>query len=175
MTYGSNIAARFLMLAVQSNSSSRATDGRTHFKSTQMINMMMMLQLPIYHITLFPRSVAPILPTPHSQTATPSPLISGMQSMQANPAPPVGSPSPYPFSHVRRNNAYSTYPIHPAPSSNYASNHPSAIEEQLALQMQMYALNNHAALSDSTFSPSSTTFPGPGYNPWTFLQASRAF
>ncbi|KAG2114982.1 hypothetical protein BD769DRAFT_1629970 [Suillus cothurnatus] len=41
--------------------------------------------------------------------------------------------------------------------------------------MQMYALNNHAALSDSTFSPSSTPFPGPGYNPWTFLQASRAF
>jgi hypothetical protein len=151
MTYGSNIAARFLMLAVQSN------------------------RRPHPFQVLFPRSVAPIPPTPHSQTAAPSPLISGMQSMQANPAPPVGSPSPYPFSLVRRNNAYSTYPIHPAPSSNYASNHPSAIEEQLALQMQMYALNNHAALSDSTFSPSSTPFPGPGYNSWTFLQASRAF
>lgn len=129
----------------------------------------------ISHYFQSPRPVAPIPPTPHSQTAAPSPLISSMQSMQASPAPPVGSPYPYPFSHVRRNNAYSTYPIHPAPSSNYDPNHPSVIEEQLALQMQMYALNNHAALSDSTFSPSSTPFPGPGYNPWTFLQASRAF
>ncbi|KAG2738789.1 hypothetical protein P692DRAFT_20823208 [Suillus brevipes Sb2] len=97
-----------------------------------------------------------------------------MQSVQASPAPPVGSPYPYPFSHVRRNNAYSAYPIHTTPSSNYDPNHPSAIEVQFALQMQMYALNNHTALSDSTFSPSSTPFPGPGYNPWTFLQASRA-
>lgn len=129
----------------------------------------------ISHYFQSPRPVAPIPPTPHSQTAAPSPLISSMQSMQASPAPPVGSPYPYPFSHVRRNNAYSAYPIHTAPSSNYDPNHPSAIEEQFALQMQMYALNNHAALSDSTFSPSSTPFPGPGYNPWTFLQASRAF
>ncbi|KAG2038262.1 hypothetical protein BDR03DRAFT_933652 [Suillus americanus] len=129
----------------------------------------------ISHYFQSPRPVAPIPPTPHSQTAAPSPLISSMQSMQASPAPPVGSPYPYPFSHVRRNNVYSTYPIHTAPSSNYDPNHPSAIEEQFALQMQMYALNNHAALSDSTFSPSSTPFPGPGYNPWAFLQASRAF
>lgn len=126
----------------------------------------------ISHYFQSPRPVAPIPPTPHSQTAAPSPLIS---SMQASPAPPVGSPYPYPFSHVRRNNTYSAYPVHTAPSSNYDPNHPSVIEEQLALQMQMYALNNHAALSDSTFSPSSTPFPGPGYNPWTFLQASRAF
>jgi hypothetical protein len=39
----------------------------------------------------------------------------------------------------------------------------------------MYALNNNAAMSDSTFSPSSTPFPGAAYNPWAFLQASRAF
>jgi len=126
----------------------------------------------ISHYFQSPRPVAPIPPTPHSQTAAPSPLIS---SMQASPAPPVGSPYPYPFSHVRRNNTYSAYPVNTAPSSNYDPNHPSVIEEQLALQMQMYALNNHAALSDSTFSPSSTPYPGPGYNPWTFLQASRAF
>ncbi|KAG1788526.1 uncharacterized protein HD556DRAFT_1447731 [Suillus plorans] len=89
-----------------------------------------------------------------------------MMAMQSlRPAPPVGSPYPYPFSHVRRNNVYSTYSIHTAPSSNYDPNHPSVIEEQLTLQMQMYALNNHAALSDSTFSPSSTPFPGAGYNP----------
>ncbi|KAH7881846.1 hypothetical protein F5I97DRAFT_2069387 [Phlebopus sp. FC_14] len=120
------------------------------------------------------RPNAPIPPTPHSQTAapSPSPFIS---SIQPSPAPPVGSPYPYPFSHVRRNNSYSTYPIHPAPSSNYDPNHPSVIEEQLALQMQMYALNNNGAMTDSTFSPSSTPFPGAGYNPWAFLQASRAF
>jgi len=80
---------------------------------------------------------------------------------------------PYPFSHVLRNNTYSAYPVHTAPFSIYDPNHPSIIKEQLAPQMQMYALNNHAALADPTFSPSSTPFPGPGYNPWTFLQASR--
>ncbi|KAG2137511.1 hypothetical protein DEU56DRAFT_912722 [Suillus clintonianus] len=123
----------------------------------------MMPQLPIYRITSkFLVQAAPIPPTPHSQTAAPSPLISGMQSMQASPTPPVGSPYPYSFSHVRHNNTYSGYPIHTAPSSNYNPNHPSVIEEQLALQMQMYALNNHVALSDFTFSPSSTPFPSHG-------------
>ena len=119
------------------------------------------------------RPNAPIPPTPHSQTAapSPSPFIS---SIQPSPAPPVGSPYPYPFTHVRRN-PYPAHVIPTAPSSNYDPNHPSVIEEQLALQMQMYALNNNAAMSDSTFSPSSTPFPGAAYNPWAFLQASRAF
>ncbi|KAI5997334.1 hypothetical protein EDC04DRAFT_2909643 [Pisolithus marmoratus] len=113
------------------------------------------------------RPNAPIPPTPHSQTAapSPSPLVS---SIQPSPAP-VGSPYPFPFSHVRRNFAY-TQPT--APSTTYD---PASIEEQIALQMQMYALNNHAVLSDSTFSPSSTPFPAPGHNPWTFLQSTRAF
>ncbi|KAI5996575.1 hypothetical protein F5J12DRAFT_725660 [Pisolithus orientalis] len=113
------------------------------------------------------RPNAPIPPTPHSQTAapSPSPLIS---SIQPSPAP-VGSPYPFPFSHVRRNVAYAP-PT--APSTTYD---PASIEEQIALQMQMYALNNHAVLSDSTFSPSSTPFPRSGYNPWTFLQSTRAF
>lgn len=118
------------------------------------------------------RPNAPIPPTPQTTAPSPSPFVS---SIQPSPAPPVGSPYPYPFSHVRRNNTYSGYPVHTAPSSNYDPNHPSVIEEQLALQMQMYALNNNAAMSDSTFSPSSTPFPGQGYNPWAFLQASRAF
>ncbi|KAG9308741.1 hypothetical protein JVU11DRAFT_10114 [Chiua virens] len=119
------------------------------------------------------RPNAPIPPTPHSQTAAPSPSPF-VSSIQPSPAPPVGSPYPYPFTHVHRN----TYPVHAvptAPTSAYDPNHPSVIEEQLALQMQMYALNNNAAMSDSTFSPSSTPFPGTGYNPWAFLQASRAF
>ena len=127
-----------------------------------------------------PRPMAPIPPTPHSQTAapSPSPLIS---SVQPSPAPPVGSPYPYPFTHVRRSHAYANAaaaaaagsPI--APSSSYDPNHPSVIQEQLALQMQMYAMNNHAPVSESNFSPASTPYPGSGYNPWTFLQASRAF
>ena len=93
-----------------------------------------------------------------------------MSSIQPSPAPPVGSPYPYPFGHVRRQYAVPAVPT--APSTNYDPNH---IEEQLALQMQMYALNNNAAMSDSTFSPSSTPFPGATYSPWAYLQASRAF
>ncbi|KAF9224583.1 hypothetical protein BS17DRAFT_808244 [Gyrodon lividus] len=120
------------------------------------------------------RPNAPIPPTPHSQTGAPSPSPF-VSSIQPSPAPHAGSPYPYPFTHVPRNRAYSGYPIHTAPSSNYDPNHPSVIEEQLALQMQMYALNNNAAVSDSTCSPSSTPFPGAGYNPWAFLQATRAF
>ena len=117
------------------------------------------------------RPNAPIPPTPHSQTAAPSPSPF-VSSMQPSPAPPVGSPYPYPFTHVRRN--YTVPAVPTAPSSTYDPNHPSVIEEQLALQMQMYALNNNAPMTDSTFSPSSTPFPTT-YNPWAFLQASRAF
>ncbi|KAG2136024.1 hypothetical protein DEU56DRAFT_806086 [Suillus clintonianus] len=160
MICGISTAARFLTIVVQNHNNTRATDGHTRCKtkSTQMIRITMMPSLLIYRIT------SRLLVQSHlyRETAVPSPLISGMQSMQASPAPPVGSPYPYPFSHVRRNNTYSGYPIHTVPSSNYDPNHPSVIEEQLALQMQMYALNNHATLSDSTFSPSSTPFPDPG-------------
>lgn len=121
-----------------------------------------------------PRPMAPIPPTPQSNTAapSPSPMIS-ISSIQPSPAPPVGSPYPYPFTHVRRAHAYPASPL--GASSNYDPNHPSVIQEQLALQMQMYALNNHAPVSESNFSPASTPYPGSGYNPWTFLQASRAF
>ena len=125
-----------------------------------------------------PRPNAPVPPTPHSQTAapSPSPLISGMQSVPPySPIPPVGSPYPYPFSHVRRSHGYAN-PIRPSASSTYDQNHPSVIQEQLALQWQMYALNNsRAPPSDSTLSPSSTPFQGAGYNPWAFLHTNRAF
>ncbi|KAG2126268.1 hypothetical protein DEU56DRAFT_822541 [Suillus clintonianus] len=165
MICGTSRAARFLTLVVQINNSIRATGGHTRckIKSTQMIRITMMPQLPLYRIT-FKLLVQSHLYRPHLTTRLllRSPLISGMQSMQASPAPPVGSPYPYPFSHVRRNNTYCGCPIHTAPSSNYDPNHPSVTEGQLALQIQMHALNNHAALSDSTFSPSSTPFPGPG-------------
>ncbi|KAG2153158.1 hypothetical protein DEU56DRAFT_751774 [Suillus clintonianus] len=45
--------------------------------------------------------------------------------------PPVGSPYPYTFLHIRRNNTYSGHLIHTAPSSNYNPSHPSEIKEQL--------------------------------------------
>ena len=118
-----------------------------------------------------PRPMAPIPPTPHSQTAapSPSPLIS---SIQPSPAPPVGSPYPYPFTHVRRTQAYAPSPI--GDGSMYDPNHPSAIQEQLAMQMQMYALNNHVPVSESSFSPPPSG-GGIAYNPWTYLQSSRMF
>lgn len=118
-----------------------------------------------------PRPNAPVPPTPHSATAapSPSPLISGMHSVGPSPAPPVGSPYPYPFTHIRRAGGYNAS----QQSSTYDPNHPAAIQEQLARQMQIYAMNNAAILSDSTLSPSSTPFPGPGYNPWAFLPTTR--
>ncbi|TFK53333.1 hypothetical protein OE88DRAFT_1655450 [Heliocybe sulcata] len=121
-----------------------------------------------------PRPGAPVPPTPHSQTAapSPSPLISGLRSeLGPSPAPPmpIGSPYPYPFTHIRRAHGH----IPSQQSSNYDPNHPAAIQEQLARQMQIYAMNNAAIMSDSTLSPSSTPFPGPGYNPWAFLPTTR--
>ena len=123
-----------------------------------------------------PRPNAPIPPTPHTHTAapSPSPLISGLQSMPPySPIPPAGSPYPFPFSHVRRQHAYPNQ-TRSGLSSNYDPNHPAAIQEQIALQLQMYALNNNRAMSDSTLSPSSTPFPPTGYNPWALLHANRA-
>ncbi|EED77252.1 predicted protein [Postia placenta Mad-698-R] len=113
------------------------------------------------------RPNAPIPPTPHSQTAapSPSPLISAMQSEVEHRQ--IGSPYPYPFTHIRRTTVAAP-PV--APSSSYDMNNPAVIREQLALQMQIYALNNGLAPpSDSTFSPPSTPFPGPAYYPWTFV------
>jgi hypothetical protein len=128
------------------------------------------------------RPGAPIPPTPHSHTAapSPSPLISGMGRANGmkpvlppySPAPPVGSPYPYPFGHIRRGQSYGgSY----NPTVDLSQMDPNVVREQLALQMQIYALNNGGMVSDSTLSPSSTPFPGPQYNPWTFLQTSNAF
>ncbi len=128
------------------------------------------------------RPGAPIPPTPHSHTAapSPSPLISGMGRMNGmkpvlppySPAPPVGSPYPYPFGHIRRGQSYTgSY----NGTVDLSQMDPNVVREQLALQMQIYALNNGGMVSDSTLSPSSTPFPGPQYNPWTYLQTSNAF
>ena len=116
------------------------------------------------------RPGAPVPPTPQSHTAapSPSPLISAMPS-DFEPRQ-IGSPYPYPFTHIRRSTV--SGPI-ATPSTNYDMNNPDVIREQLALQMQIYALNNGLAppSSESAFSPSSTPFPGPGYNPWAFVPA----
>ena len=118
------------------------------------------------------RPQAPIPPTPHSQTTAPSPsplvhLGSGGYDLEQHRN--VGSPYPYPFSHVRRN----AYTAARTPSIAYDPNDPNVIREQLALQMQIYALNNAAASSaDSSFSPSSTPFP---HNPWAFVPTMRGF
>ncbi|KAN0129989.1 hypothetical protein V8E53_012143 [Lactarius tabidus] len=40
---------------------------------------------------------------------------------------------------------------------------PNVVREQLALQMQIYVLNNGGMVSDSTLSPSSTPFPGNAF------------
>ncbi|KZT74610.1 hypothetical protein DAEQUDRAFT_201332 [Daedalea quercina L-15889] len=114
------------------------------------------------------RPNAPIPPTPQTNTAapSPSPLLSAMQS-EAEPRQ-IGSPYPYPFTHIRR----STMPaMQQAPSSTPDMNNPDYIREQMALQWQIYALNNgyQQASDASTFSPPGTPFPGPGYNPLAFV------
>ena len=119
------------------------------------------------------RPQAPIPPTPHSQTTAPSPSPYGLPpgGYDLEQHRKVGSPYPHPFSHVRRN----AYTAARTPSIAYDPNDPNVIREQMALQMHIYALNNAAAASsaDSSFSPSSTPFPAPGYNPWAFV--SRGF
>ncbi|THH17590.1 hypothetical protein EW146_g3265 [Bondarzewia mesenterica] len=95
------------------------------------------------------RPNAPIPPTPHSQTAapSPSPLVSGMHFANGSkpvlppysPAPPGGSPYPYPYGHIRRGQSYSGSQTGTMDLANYD---PNVIREQIALQMQIYALNN---------------------------------
>ncbi|KAI0786552.1 hypothetical protein C8Q75DRAFT_772157 [Abortiporus biennis] len=118
------------------------------------------------------RPNAPIPPTPQSHTAAPSPSPAISAAPSEIEARQVGSPYPYPFTHIRRT-ALSAAQM--APSSSYDPNQLAAVREQFAQQMQIYAINNgFAPPSESTFSPSSTPFPGPGYNPWAFVhQASR--
>jgi hypothetical protein len=137
------------------------------------------------YLQAYLQSPRPPAPTPGITTnpvPSPSPMVSATPSEAggyAQPHRPVGSPYPFPFDHVRRQNIYSSGsyaapPSAPPPDSgtgSYDPNDPAAIEAQLALQAQMYALNNYAATSDVTLSPSGTPFPHAGQNPWAFLQA----
>ncbi|CCM05730.1 uncharacterized protein FIBRA_07962 [Fibroporia radiculosa] len=112
------------------------------------------------------RPNAPIPPTPHSQTAAPSPLISAIQSEIETR--PIGSPYPYPFTHIRRT---AIAAAQQAPSSSFDINSPEFIREQIQRQLQVYAMNNGLPQpqTDSTFSPPATPFPAPGYYPYPFL------
>ena len=88
------------------------------------------------------RPGAPIPPTPHSHTAapSPSPLISGMGRANGvkpvlppySPVPPVGSPYPYPFGHIRRGQSYGgSY----NGTVDLSQTDPNVVRGQLALQM----------------------------------------
>ncbi|GLB45930.1 putative thyroid hormone receptor binding [Lyophyllum shimeji] len=131
-----------------------------------------------------PRPDAPIPPTPHSQTAapSPSPLLSGNYGVGGkdlppfSPVAPVGSPYPYPFTHVRRTQTFSgPHPNRPQVPGAFNAAELSTIQQQMIKQWQVYAQNHHAGnVTDSTLSPSSTPFPGGGaYNPWAFLHTKR--
>lgn len=122
-----------------------------------------------------------ILPDPHSYiiTTSPSPIVTGVSREKGkkpvllpySPVQSVDSPYPVPFEHIhRRSNA--------SPDNETMGNpqiDSNSAREQLALRMQTFALNNGGMVSDSTLSPSSTPFPGPQYNPWTFSRTYSAF
>jgi hypothetical protein len=117
------------------------------------------------------RPDAPVPPTPHSQTAppSPSPLISGYGAgKQYRPMRAGGSPYPFPFGHVRRNRQSQRYF-----PGNFDPNHPSVISEQVARQWQIFAQNNHGDMTDSTLSPSSTPFQGELYDQWAYVHTNR--
>ena len=124
---------------------------------------------------------ASVPPNPHSYITAPSPslFIAGMShEMGKKPVIPsygpeqsVDSTYPNPFEHIRRrSNAGSDNETMGNPQID-----PNSAREQLALQMQIFALKNGGMVSDSTLSPSSTPFPGPQYNPFTFLHTCSAF
>ncbi|KAJ7467202.1 hypothetical protein FB451DRAFT_1561079 [Mycena latifolia] len=105
----------------------------------------------------FPR---PRAPGPPSRTPSPPSSISGADNEREeyppfSPIAPVGSLYPYPFNRIRRKSGY-PYASRAYPSDD--PNHPSAIQEQLARQWQVYAQNQSVLadghVSDRTFTPS---------------------
>ena len=124
------------------------------------------------------RPDAPIPPTPHSQTAapSPSPLISGYGGNQDlpnyRPMRAAGSPYPFPFGHVRRSRpvGQSVGGRNSLLSSGLAMD-----PNRIARQYQIYAQNAHQGnITDSTLSPSSTPFqPDNMFDQWAYLHTAR--
>ncbi|KAF9475271.1 hypothetical protein BDN70DRAFT_814377 [Pholiota conissans] len=123
-----------------------------------------------------PRPDAPIPPTPHSQTAapSPSPLLSGYGPAVADlPSSyrmrTAGSPYPFPFTHVLRNRQL---PGRFLPGA--MDQHQQSVTEQVARQWQIFAQNNHQGnVTDSTLSPRGTPFQPDMYNQWAYLHTQR--
>ncbi|KAH9483255.1 hypothetical protein JR316_0005359 [Psilocybe cubensis] len=126
------------------------------------------------HYLNSPRPDAPVPPTPHSQSTAPSP--SPLLHVYNNggtyrPARAAGSPYPYPYDHVLRNR-------HIPPSQRFFPNgiDQSTITDKVARQWQIYAQNNHGAVTDSTLSPSATPFrpnTDSRYDEWAILHTTR--
>ncbi|KAF8960271.1 hypothetical protein BDZ97DRAFT_1620132, partial [Flammula alnicola] len=120
-----------------------------------------------------PRPDAPIPPTPHSQTAapSPSPLLSGYgvgkELPLYRPIRAAGSPYPFPFNHVRRNRQVQGQRFLPSGLE------PPTLTEQVARQWQVFAQNNQGNITDSTLSPSSTPFQGDLFDHWAYLHTQR--
>ena len=120
-----------------------------------------------------PRPDAPIPPTPHSQTAAPSPSPYYPSYVPKDmPVPSrrfhAGSPYPYPFNHVRRQrpqpSRFGTFPNGVDPND---------LTEKIARQWQVYAQNNQGSVTDSTLSPRSTPFQDHMYDHWAYLHTQR--
>lgn len=123
-----------------------------------------------YHMS--PRPDAPIPPTPHSQTAapSPSPLLSeyGREMLAHRALRAAGSPYPFPYNHVRRNRQMA--------GSNGANEQQilaEQINEQITRQWQIYA-QNMGQITDSTLSPSSTPFQGELFEHWADMHIRRS-
>ncbi|KAF8189738.1 hypothetical protein BJ912DRAFT_966295 [Pholiota molesta] len=121
-----------------------------------------------------PRPDAPIPPTPHSQTAapSPSPLLSAYGIANDLPAyrmraAAAGSPYPFPFAHVRRNRQI------PGRFFPGALEQQPTVTEQVARQWQVFAQNNQGNITDSTLSPRATPLPSDLYNHWAYLHTQR--
>ncbi|KAJ3505281.1 hypothetical protein NLJ89_g7501 [Agrocybe chaxingu] len=114
------------------------------------------------------RPDAPVPPTPHSQTAAPSPSpFMGNMPHYRSPAPTAGSPYPYPFNHVRRKAQSQTQRL----LQNGLD--PATIQEQVARQWQIFAQNNQGNITDSTLSPTSTPFQAGLYDHWAHLHTNK--
>ena len=129
---------------------------------------------PYYQQSLRPDAPEP--PTPHTQTAapSPSPQLSGLngggpKDLPYRPLRAAGSPYPYPFNHMRRNRQNQT------PGQRFYKNgiDQSGLHDQIARQWQVFAQNNQGNITDSTLSPSATPFQPDLFDHWAYLHTNR--